>query len=105
MSKPRPSTTTFIVALLFLFQGFFVLQDWRLRLNNFQPESKLNEQLTILDSLYGVNDVEIDIKFPMDLFPFYPPTIRLVRPRLENMLFSRIVLMDELRLDKWRLDA
>lgn len=37
----------------------------------------------------------------MDLFPFYPPSVRLVRPRLKNFMIGRIICMEELTLSKW----
>lgn len=37
----------------------------------------------------------------MNLFPFYPPSVRPVWPRLENFFMIRIVCMDELMVNKW----
>ncbi len=77
---------------------------WRLRFRDFPSNSKLSAQLVQLESLYGEehNSVMLDLKFDMELFPFYPPEARPVWPRLENAFMVRIVCMDELMVSKWK---
>eukprot|EP01083_Nonionella_stella_P031450 86143_1 len=77
------------------------IYHWRVRMSQFNESCRLNMDLTKLDSLYGYSYVELDIKFSMDIYPFYPPDVRLVKPRLENFMFGRIVCMEELQLSKW----
>eukprot|EP00494_Astrolonche_serrata_P022287 UN22544 len=54
-----------------------------------------------LERLESYNYVEIEVKFLPEIFPFYPPSVKLVRPRIENFVFGRIVTMPELQLKKW----
>jgi len=37
----------------------------------------------------------------MDLYPFYPPLVKLVRPRFKGFMMGRITSMEMLKLDNW----
>lgn len=45
--------------------------------------------------------VEIDMKIDSKLYPFYPPKIRLISPRLKNHMNCRIATMECLLLSNW----
>ena len=79
------------------------IYEWNVKFNGkkFPAQSKICEDLMRLDNLYGVGYIELRVSFLMELYPFYPPSIRLVRPRLENYMFGRIVTMKELQLSQW----
>ena len=46
-------------------------------------------------------NVEIDIQIDSKLYPFYPPKVRLICPRLLNHMNGRIATMECLLLSKW----
>ena len=46
-------------------------------------------------------EVEINIEIDSKLYPFYPPKIRLISPRLLNHLNGRIATMECLLLSNW----
>jgi ubiquitin-protein ligase len=46
-------------------------------------------------------DVEIDVQLDGKLYPFYPPKVKLVSPRLLNHMNGRIATMECLLLSKW----
>lgn len=76
---------------------------WRVRFRGFGAHSKLGTDLTLLDSRYEGRDyIEAEIRFHAELFPFYPPEVVLVYPRLQSFFAAQIVCMPELLLEKWR---
>lgn len=46
--------------------------------------------LQITTFVLSYNYVELEVTFLPEIFPFYPPSVRLVRPRIENFVFARI---------------
>jgi len=75
---------------------------WRARFRQFGFSSKLQSDITMLDSRYDRDYIEFEIKFHLTLHPFYPPEINSVYPRLEDFFVAAIVCMDELLLEKWK---
>lgn len=65
--------------------------QWSVKLSKFDPESKIEEGLQQLKATYGYEHVELELKFMADLYPFFPPSVRLVRPRLKNFMIGRLV--------------
>lgn len=57
--------------------------------------------MVTLDSLYNQDYVEMTMTFDMNLFPFYPPSVRPVSPRLEDGFVAQIVCLDELLVSNW----
>lgn len=74
---------------------------WRIRFRAFGHSSRLQHDLVILDSKYDRDYVEVEMKFDMNLWPFYPPQVNLKYPLLEGFFVAAIVCMDELLLEKW----
>lgn len=37
----------------------------------------------------------------MDLYPFYPPLVKLVRPRFQGFMMGRVTCMDILKVSHW----
>jgi ubiquitin-protein ligase len=77
------------------------IYNWRVCLSDFDKSSSLYKDMMKLKTRYGYDYVELEFRFTIDLYPFYPPSVRLVRPRLANFMMARIVCMDELQLSKW----
>ena len=45
--------------------------------------------------------VELDVRFKLDLYPFYPPLVKLLRPRFKGFLMGRVTSMSILQLRHW----
>eukprot|EP00617_Octactis_speculum_P016952 CAMPEP_0185755204 /NCGR_PEP_ID=MMETSP1174-20130828/13738_1 /TAXON_ID=35687 /ORGANISM="Dictyocha speculum, Strain CCMP1381" /LENGTH=137 /DNA_ID=CAMNT_0028433675 /DNA_START=105 /DNA_END=515 /DNA_ORIENTATION=+ len=50
---------------------------------------------------WGYSHIELDITFAMDLYPHFPPQVKVVRPRFEGFLLGQIASMRELQLSHW----
>ena len=55
-------------------------------MGGFIPGSDLAEDLDTLDAVNGYRYVQIRLHFMADLYPFYPPRVTLVRPKLGGMV-------------------
>ena len=74
--------------------------NWKMQLLNLN-NNKLNNQLKELDKEYGYNYIEIEFKFKMHLYPFYPAQVKLLRPRLDNYIMERVATLDILKFSNW----
>ena len=74
---------------------------WAVFLSQFDSQGKLNEDLQQLHQKYGYDYVELQLDFTMDLYPFYPPVVKVVRPRLQGSMMLRVASMDVLKLSHW----
>ncbi len=45
--------------------------------------------------------VELQIDFAIDLFPFYPPLVKVVRPRFRDSMMQRVTSLETLKLSHW----
>ena len=43
----------------------------------------LRDDLELLEAVNGYGEVQMRVSFMPDLYPFYPPRVRVVRPRLQ----------------------
>ena len=71
MSSPQPGVKVRCVD-----DSVFV---WAVQLSDFPADSQMQKDLLQLQSLFGYKHVELEIRFMMDLYPFFPPSVRLVR--------------------------
>ena len=54
-------------------------------------------QLQQVQALHGAaSSVEVEVSFHRDLYPFYPPSIRLVRPRFGDFMLDRLAALSSL---------
>jgi hypothetical protein len=76
---------------------------WKVHFGDFPHSCSLHSQLTLLDSTYGNTpmSVEIDFEFDINLWPFYPPKVTPVWPRLTSDTLGKLLTMPELTLHKW----
>jgi len=66
-----------------------------------QEEDTLEYGLMLLESVHGYNYVELSLKFQMNIHPFFPPSVTLVRPRLSGGVLERIAALDTLKVASW----
>lgn len=50
---------------------------------------------------FGYNYVELSVTFTLDLYPFYPPSIKVLRPRFTGNTMVKIASMKSLKLSFW----
>ncbi|KAF2075779.1 hypothetical protein CYY_002912 [Polysphondylium violaceum] len=74
---------------------------WKVKLFGFDKESKIYSHLQEIQREYGYDYIEIHVMFTPDLYPFYPPTVRVIRPRLQGFLLGRISHIEILELENW----
>lgn len=59
--------------------------QWNVKLSQFDAGSAMQRGLDQLRRDWGIDYVELEIRFMMDLYPFFPPTVRLIRPRMKSV--------------------
>ncbi|XP_067001240.2 uncharacterized protein [Anabrus simplex] len=72
---------------------------WAVFLSSFNPNGKLEQDLHQLHALYGYDYIQLQLDFAMDLYPFYPPIVKVVRPRLQGSMMLRVASL--LKLSCW----
>ncbi|KAH3764663.1 Ubiquitin-conjugating BIR-domain enzyme [Pelomyxa schiedti] len=77
------------------------IYHWNVKLFNFKPDTPLAADLEVVKRQFGYDYVELEVSFTIDLYPFYPPTIRVVRPRLQGFMMGRVTSLDILKLSYW----
>jgi hypothetical protein len=50
---------------------------------------------------YGFDYVELQLKFEVNLFPIYPPSLRPIKPRLAGSMLSRCVGFSPIQVQSW----
>lgn len=75
------------------------LYHWRIKLTGFN--SDFSESLKRVNSKYGYNCVMVDIMFNDTFYPNYPPTIKILRPRLQHSLMHRLSNSRMFQFDYW----
>ena len=77
------------------------IYHWKVKLDKFDKGSALYEGMNQLQADYQYDHVELELNFTIDLYPFYPPLIKVIRPRFEGFMMGRIASMEILQLSKW----
>lgn len=77
------------------------IYQWAVYFSSFDSQGKLNQDLQQLRQKYGYDYIQLQLDFTMDLYPFYPPVVKVVRPRLQGSMMLRIANMDMLKLSHW----
>lgn len=74
--------------------------NWRVKFYDFSKQELMNS-LSNLEKKFGYNSIEVDICIHDTLYPNYPPTVKIIRPRLMNSLMHRISNTKMIQLDYW----
>ena len=45
--------------------------------------------------------IELQLDFSMDLYPFFAPLVKVIRPRLQGSMMLRVTTMEILKLTYW----
>jgi len=76
------------------------IYTWKVRIFEF-GKSDLSRGLQQMNENFGYDFVELTVEFKIDLYPFYPPLIKVIRPRFQGFILGRITSMETLKLQKW----
>ena len=80
------------------------IYNWNVKMYNFGGESGARIEQALngpLAQRFGYNYVELSVSFALDLYPFYPPRVKVLRPRLCGNVMNRVAGMKRLKLDFW----
>jgi ubiquitin-protein ligase len=73
---------------------------WNLKFRNFSNK-ELDTSIKQLSEKHNYNYIELDVYFHKNLYPGYPPFIKVIRPRLENSLMHRISNLQMVQFEYW----
>jgi len=76
------------------------IYDWKIIYKNFSNQ-ELNKSLKSLYEKYGYDGIVMEIKFHATLYPNFPPTVSIIRPKLANSLIHKISNMRMISLSYW----
>ncbi|CAG2222593.1 BIRC6 [Mytilus edulis] len=77
------------------------IYNWRVKIFHFDAECGLADDLLQIQSKFGYNYIELEMTFEIDLYPFYPPLVKVMRPRLQCSMMQRVTNMEMLKLSYW----
>ncbi|XP_013420743.1 baculoviral IAP repeat-containing protein 6 isoform X2 [Lingula anatina] len=77
------------------------IYQWCVKLYTFQEDSDLARELAEICARDGYNYIELQMDFAIDLYPFYPPLVKVIRPRLQGSMMQRVTNMEMLKLSYW----
>ena len=63
--------------------------QWNVKLRGFTPGSALDADFVTLQEKFGFDYIELQLDFSMDLYPFFPPLVKVIRPRLQGSMMLR----------------
>ena len=63
--------------------------------------SLLEKDFEDLKDRQGYDYIELQLDFAMDLYPFFPPLVKVIRPRLQGSMMLRVTTMEILKLSYW----
>merc|ERR1719239_1258883 len=70
-------------------------------MSDFPDPPHLQEDFEQLEAEFGYNYIELQLDFSMDLYPFFPPLVKVIRPRLQGSMMLRVTTMEILKLTYW----
>lgn len=77
------------------------IYHWRVKIYDFDPECGLAKDLIDIQEKFNYNYIELEMTFEIDLYPFYPPLVKVMRPRLQCSMMQRVTNMEMLKLSYW----
>lgn len=73
-------------------------------MSGFDPKTNVAKDLADLKSKFGYDYIELDITFRMDLYPFYPPLVKVVRPRFIGFMMGRVSIFFQPDLRPYKIE-
>jgi len=75
--------------------------QWNVKISKFDADTPLHDECEELMKKYNYDYIELQIEFSMDLYPFFPPLVKVIRPRLQGSMMLRVTTMEILKLTYW----
>ncbi|CAH1243222.1 BIRC6 [Branchiostoma lanceolatum] len=77
------------------------IYQWCVKLYNFAEKSTISRDLAVIQDRFGYSYIQLQLDFAIDLYPFYPPLVKVIRPRLQDAMMQRVTNMEMLKLSYW----
>jgi len=74
--------------------------QWNVKLSEFS-DTALDQDFRNLLEDFEYDYIELQLDFSMDLYPFFPPLVKVIRPRLQGSMMLRVTTMEILKLTYW----
>jgi baculoviral IAP repeat-containing protein 6 len=74
--------------------------QWNVKLAEFS-NTALDQDFKHLKEDFDYDYIELQLDFSMDLYPFFPPLVKVIRPRLQGSMMLRVTTMEILKLTYW----
>jgi hypothetical protein len=65
------------------------VHHWKVKLRGFTGD--LSDDLTAVKTKHGYDHVDIELIFTPDLHPFYPPQVKIIRPRFKGWILGAVM--------------
>ena len=75
--------------------------QWNVKMKNFTKSDTLARDCQELRALHGYDYIELQLDFSMNLYPFFPPSLKVIRPRLQGSLMFGVTNVDCIKLSFW----
>merc|ERR1712038_280024 len=75
--------------------------QWNVKMKNFTKSDTLAKDCQELQALHGYDYIELQLDFSMNLYPFFPPSLKVIRPRLQGSLMFGVTNVDCIKLSFW----
>ena len=75
--------------------------QWNVKMSDFADSPQLQQDLEQLGAEFGYKYIELQLDFSMDLYPFFPPQVKVLRPRLQGSMMLRVPTLEILKLSHW----
>ena len=75
--------------------------QWNVKMKNFANSDSLAKDCQELQALHGYDYIELQLDFSMNLYPFFPPSLKVIRPRLQGSLMFGVTNVDCIKLSFW----
>jgi ubiquitin-protein ligase len=73
---------------------------WSIKYRKFKNET-INTALKEINKSFGYDFIELQISFHAHIYPNYPPTVKIMRPRLKNSLMHKLTNTKMIQLAYW----
>ncbi|XP_014667326.1 PREDICTED: baculoviral IAP repeat-containing protein 6-like [Priapulus caudatus] len=77
------------------------IYQWCVKFSKFITISDLSKDLVQVQENFGYDYIQLQLDFAIDLYPFYPPLLKVIRPRLQGSMMQRVTNMELLKLSFW----
>lgn len=77
------------------------IYKWSVKVKGFASGSDMARDMQGLKEQFGYDYLELQVDFAIGLYPYYPPLVKVVRPRLGKFMMQHVTNLDILKLTYW----